>query len=225
MSQERAERLWDIFLHSLWPLLQGMQKYTIPLSLVSFSLALIFALLIALAGLSPRPYLRLPSRFYVWIVRGTPILVQLFIIFYGLPSIGIVLPAFPTVVIALTVAEAAYCSEIMRSTIKSLPQGQWKAGYSLGMSPFQVLRRVILPQAARISIPPLGNQFINLFKTSSLAALVTLPDLFGVAKQIAASTFEPMLLYIVAAGYYLLICSALTIGQNRLEKKFGNYSL
>jgi cystine transport system permease protein len=225
MSQERAERLWDVFLHSLWPLLQGMLKYTIPLSILSFGLSLIFALLIALAGLSHLPYLRMPSRFYVWIIRGTPILVQLFIIFYGLPSFGIILPAFPTVVIALTVSEAAYCSEIMRSTIKSLPQGQWKAGYSLGMTPFQVLRRVILPQAARISIPPLGSQFISLFKTSSLAALVTLPDLFGVAKQIAASTFEPMLLYIVAAGYYLAICSVLTIFQHRLENKFGKYSL
>lgn len=225
MSQERAERLWDVFLHSLWPLLQGMLKYTIPLSILSFALALIFALLLALAGLSPKAWLRLPARFYIWIVRGTPILVQLFIIFYGLPSFGIVLPAFPTVVIALTISEAAYSSEIMRSAIKSLPQGQWKAGYALGMTPYQVLRRVVLPQAARISVPPLGSQFISLFKTSSLAALVTIPDLFGVAKQIAATTFEPMLLYIIAAGYYLAICSVLTLVQHRLERKFGKYTL
>ncbi|WP_246028066.1 amino acid ABC transporter permease [Paenibacillus xylaniclasticus] len=208
---------------SLMPLLKGTVLYTIPISLLSFALGLVCALIIALAGISANPFIRVPSRVYVWIIRCTPILVQLFLIFYGLPSLGILLSPFASIVISLTISEAAYSSEIMRAAILSIPRGQWRAGYALGMSRTQNLIRVVLPQSFRICVPSFGNQFITLFKTSSLAALVTIPDLFGAAKLIAASTFEPMLLYLIAGTYYLILCSALTIWQSRLEKRVGVY--
>ncbi|MDG0794061.1 amino acid ABC transporter permease [Cohnella ginsengisoli] len=223
MAQERFDRILEIISMSLMPLLKGTILYTIPISLLSFALGLLAALFIALAGLSAKPYVRLPARVYVWIIRCTPILVQLFIIFYGLPGMGILLSPFASIVISLTISEAAYSSEIMRAAILSIPGGQWKAGYALGMSRSQNLVRVILPQSVRICIPSFGNQFITLIKTSSLAALVTLPDLFGAAKLIAASTFEPMLLYLIAGAYYLVLCSVLTIWQTRLEKRLGGY--
>ena len=223
MSQERLDRVLEIVFDSLLPLWKGTIVYTIPISVLSFALGLFFALFVALAGLSPNRLWRAPARGYVWIIRCTPALVQLFIIFYGLPSFGILLSPFLSVVISLTASEAAYSSEIMRASIQSIPAGQWKAGYSLGMSRSQTLFRVILPQAIRVCVPSFGNQFIALFKTSSLAALVTIPDLFGVAKLIAASTFEPMLLYMLAGAYYLTLCSALSIWQSRLEKKLGRY--
>ncbi|MDI4643655.1 amino acid ABC transporter permease [Cohnella hashimotonis] len=223
MASERLDRIMEIISMSLQPLLKGTVLYTIPISLLSFALGLVFALAIALAGLSANPYARVPARVYVWIIRCTPILVQLFLIFYGLPSLGILLSPFASIVISLTISEAAYSSEIMRAAILSIPRGQWRAGYALGMSPSQNLVRVILPQAFRICVPSFGNQFITLFKTSSLAALVTIPDLFGAAKLIAASTFEPMLLYLIAGTYYLVLCSALTIWQSRLERRLGAY--
>ncbi|RUS48537.1 amino acid ABC transporter permease [Cohnella sp. AR92] len=225
MNPDRAARLWEIFLHSLWPMLQGTLRYTLPLTIVSFALALPVALAVALAARSRRRTLRYPARFYVWIIRGTPVLVQLYLIFYGLPNVGIVLPAFPTVVLAFTIAEGAYGSEIVRSAIDSVPRGQWRAGYSLGMTGWQAFRRIVMPQAVRVSLPPLGNQFIGLLKTSSLAALVTLQDLFGVAKQIAATTFEPMLLYVSAGLYYLAISTVLAYGQRVLERRFRRYEL
>lgn len=223
MSQDRIERILEIISDSLLPLLKGTVLYTVPISLLSFAFGLIFAMFVALASLSSKSYLRMPARAYVWIIRCTPVLVQLFLIFYGLPGFGILLSPFLSVVISLTVSEAAYSSEIIRASIQSIPAGQWKAGYSLGMSRSQNFVRVILPQAVRICIPSFGNQFITLFKTSSLAALVTIPDLFGAAKLIAASTFEPMLLYLLAGTYYLVLCSLLTLGQGRLEKRLGRY--
>ncbi|WP_223285605.1 MULTISPECIES: amino acid ABC transporter permease [unclassified Paenibacillus] len=220
MTEDRLQRVMEIISDSLVPLLRGTLNYTIPLSLISFFLGLILALLVALASLSPNRFLSKLARSYVWIIRCTPILVQLFIIFYGLPHYGILLSPFVSVLISLTLSEGAYTSEIIRASILSLPEGQWRAGYALGMSRRQVLVKVILPQALRVCIPPFGNQFITLVKTTSLAALVTLPDLFGAAKLIAASTFEPMLLYLLAGVYYLVICSLLTVGQSRLERRW-----
>jgi cystine transport system permease protein len=225
MTDERWLRMMEIVLNSLWPVLRGALLYTIPITVLSFAIGLILALLVALSILSSKPYLHYPARFYVWLIRGTPLLVLLFILFYGLPSVGIYLPAYLTAIIAFSMNGAAYKGEIIRSALTSIPQGQWRAGYSIGMNYLQVLKRIILPQATRVSLPPLGNSFIDLFKATSLVALITIADLFGVAKQIAASTFEPMLLYLVAAVFYLFFCSFLSAIQNRFEKKFGNYTV
>ncbi|MNK61711.1 L-cystine transport system permease protein TcyB [compost metagenome] len=220
MTMDRFERILEIISLSAWPLLKSTIMYTIPLSVFSFVLGLIFAFFVALASLSTKFYLLKPARLYVWIIRCTPVLVQLFIVFYGLPNVGIILSPFVSVVIALTISEAAYLSEILRAAIESIPSGQWRAGFALGMSRLQTLRTVVLPQAVRICIPSFGNQFIALFKTSSLAALVTIPDLFGAARLIASATYEPLLLYMIAGFFYLVLCTFLSFGQSHIEKKY-----
>lgn len=163
------------------------------------------------------------ARFYVWIFRGTPLLVQLFVIFYGLPSAGIYLDAFPAAVIGFTLSVGAYSSEIIRAVISAVPKGQWEAAYSIGMSWRQALARTILPQAARTAVPPLSNSFISLVKDTSLAAAITVPELFQSAQRIVATTYEPLILYIEAALIYLVMSSVLSALQVRLERRFGRY--
>ena len=174
--------------------------------------------LVALARLyGPTPLVAL-VRCYVWLVRGTPLLVQLFLIFYGLPSAGIVLDAFTAAVIGFTLNIGAYSSEIIRATLAAIPKGQWEAAYSIGMNWPQVMWRVILPQAARIAVPPLSNTFISLVKDTSLAA-VTVPELFQAAQRLASVTYEPLILYIETAIIYLLFSSVLSTLQDRLERR------
>lgn len=212
-----------LMLDSLGPLLWAGLIFTIPLTLLSFALGLSLGLLTAVARLfAPRP-LGLIARFYVWIIRGTPLLVQLFVIFYGLPSIGILLDAFPAALIGFTLNIGAYTSEIIRAAIQSVPRGQWEAAYSIGMSWQQAMRRTILPQATRVSIPPLSNTFISLVKDTSLAAAITVPELFQTAQRIVSTTYEPLILYIEAALIYLALSSVLSSLQVRLEKRFSRY--
>ncbi|WP_279475581.1 amino acid ABC transporter permease [Aeromonas veronii] len=173
----------------------------------------------ALARLyGPTPLVAL-VRFYVWLIRGTPLLVQLFLIFYGLPSAGIVLDAFTAAVIGFTLNIGAYSSEIIRATLAAIPKGQWDAAYSIGMNWPQVMWRVILPQAARIAVPPLSNTFISLVKDTSLAAAVTVPELFQAAQRLASVTYEPLILYSETALIYLMFSSVLSTLQDRLERK------
>ncbi len=218
------DRKLQIFMDSLLPLFRAGVAYTIPLALVSFVLGLLLAVATALVRLSSWRIPELIARFYVWIIRGTPLLVQLFIIFYGLPSAGIVLDPFIAAVIGFTLSVGAYSSEIVRAAILSIPKGQWEAAYSVGMTRGQALRRIILPQAARVSVPPLANSFISLVKDTSLAAGITYVEMFRTAQQITATTYEPLLLYSEAALFYLLFCSVLSGLQNVLEKRFDRYT-
>lgn len=197
--------------------------FTIPLTLISFVLGLALGLLTAVARLFGPSPLALLARFYVWVFRGTPLLVQLFVIFYGLPSIGVLLDAFPAAVIGFTLNIGAYSSEIIRATISSVPKGQWEAAYSTGMSWRQAMMRTILPQAGRVAIPPLSNTFISLVKDTSLAAAITVPELFQAAQRIVATTYEPLILYIEAALIYLAMSSVLSTLQARLEVRFARY--
>lgn len=198
-------------------------RFTIPLTLLSFGLGLTLGLVTAIARLfGPAPISGL-ARFYVWIIRGTPLLVQLFVIFYGLPSIGVLLDAFPAALIGFTLNVGAYTSEIIRAAITSVPKGQWEAAYSTGMNWQQAMRRTILPQAARVSVPPLSNTFISLVKDTSLAAAITVPELFQAAQRIVATTYEPLILYIQAALMYLVLSSVLSALQSRLEVRFSRY--
>jgi L-cystine transport system permease protein len=217
------DRLIQIFLDSFLPMLKAGLAFTIPLTLLSFVFGFILAFLTAVARLSNLRVLDAIARFYVWIVRGTPLLVQLFIIFYGLPSIGIVINAFPAAVIGFTISVGAYNSEIIRAAILSISKGQWEAASSIGMTRSQALRRIILPQAARVSVPPLGNSFISLLKDTSLAATITMTEMFQKAQQITATTYEPMLLYSEAAIIYLIFSTVLSTLQRRLEKRFERY--
>lgn len=221
---ERASRIIDILMSSFLPILKAGLEFTVPLAIISFSLGLVLALLTALARISNFKPLVLLAKFYVWIVRGTPLLVQLFIIFYGLPAAGVTLNALTAGIIGFTLSVGAYNSEIIRAAIISIPQGQWEAAYSIGMTYKQALRRVILPQATRVSIPPLANSFISLVKDTSLAATITVTEMFMIAQRITAATYEPLWLYIETAFIYLIFCSVLSVFQNRLEKRLERYT-
>ncbi|GAB1582669.1 MULTISPECIES: amino acid ABC transporter permease [Phyllobacteriaceae] len=213
----------QLMLESLGPLLYAALMFSAPLTLLSFAFGLTLGLIVALIRLfGPAPLVAL-VRFYVWIIRGTPLLVQLFLIFYGLPSVGIVLDAFPAALIGFTLNVGAYTSEIIRAVISSVPKGQWEAAYSIGMTWSQAMRRTILPQAARVAVPPLSNTFISLVKDTSLAAAITVPELFQAAQRIVATTYEPLILYIEAALIYLALSSILSQLQVRLERRLGRY--
>lgn len=212
----------QLMIDSFWPLLSAGLIFTVPLTLITFVLGIVLGLSVALARLyGPAPLVML-VRFYVWLIRGTPLLVQLFLIFYGLPSVGIVLDAFTAAVIGFTLNIGAYSSEIIRATLAAIPKGQWEAAYSIGMNWPQVMWRVILPQAARIAVPPLSNTFISLVKDTSLAAAVTVPELFQAAQRLASVTYEPLILYIETALIYLMFSSVLSTQQDRLEQRLAH---
>ncbi|MGL5812637.1 MAG: amino acid ABC transporter permease [Aeromonas sp.] len=209
----------QLVIDSFWPLLSAGLIFTVPLTLITFVLGILLGFLLALARLyGPRPLVVL-VRFYVWLIRGTPLLVQLFLIFYGLPSAGIVLDAFSAAVIGFTLNIGAYSSEVIRATLAAIPRGQWEAAHSIGMSWPQAMGRVILPQAARIAVPPLSNTFISLVKDTSLAAAITVPELFQAAQRLASVTYEPLILYVETAVIYLMFSSVLSALQGRLERR------
>lgn len=215
----------QLMAESFWPLLQAGLMFTVPLTLLSFAGGLVLAFLVALVRLfGPAPLVWL-VRFYVWLIRGTPLLVQLFVIFYGLPSVGVVLDPLPAALIGFTLNVGAYNSEVIRAAIEATPKGQWEAAYSLSMTRAQALRRTVLPQAARVAVPPLANSFIALVKDTSLAAVLTVPEIFQAAQRIAAVTYEPLVLYLEAAFIYLIFSSALTALQARLEKRYGQHAV
>ena len=220
MSQQSQ---WDLVLDSLGPIVLGAVTGTIPLALVSFALGLVLALGLALMRLSRRWWLSGIARGYISVVRGTPLLVQLFVIFYGLPSIGVVLDPWPSAVVAFSVNVGGYAAEVIRAAILSVPKGQWEAAYMIGMSHRLALRRIILPQAARVSVPPLSNTFISLVKDTSLASLILVTELFRKAQEVAAFSQEFMLLYLEAALVYWVICLALSSAQGSLEKRLDRY--
>jgi cystine transport system permease protein len=216
-------REWDLFWSSFGPLALETVRGTIPLALITFVLGLLIALAIALMRLYGNRVVSSIARFYISVVRGTPLLVQLFVIFYGLPAVGIVLPSWPSAVIALSVNVGGYAAEIIRASILSVPRGQWEAGHTIGMSRALTLRRVIVPQAARVSVPPLSNTFISLVKDTSLTSTILVTELFRQSQQIAAVTGDFMLLYLEAALIYWLVCLVLSFAQTRLERRLDRY--
>lgn len=215
----------DITKASFMPMLKGALFNTIPLTLITFVIGLALATLTALCRISGNRVLEWIARIYVSIIRGTPLLVQLFIIFYGLPTIGITINSFPAAVIGFSLNVGAYASEIIRASILSIPKGQWEAAYTIGMSYPQALRRVILPQATRVSIPPLSNTFISLIKDTSLASLILVTEMFRKAQEIAATNYEFLIVYTEAGLIYWVICFLLSIVQQVLEKRAERYVL
>lgn len=215
---------WELFWASLWPIVREGLRGTIPLSLASFVLGLLIALVVALMRISGNRFLAGAARAYVSVIRGTPLLVQLFVIFYGLPSVGVVIDPWPSAIIAFSLNVGGYAAEVIRAAILSVPKGQWEAGHTIGMSHGQTLQRIILPQAARVSVPPLSNTFISLVKDTSLASLILVTELFRQAQQIAAFSQEFMLLYLEAALVYWVFCLVLSSGQSYLERRLGRYA-
>ena len=214
---------WELVVDSLLPLLQGLVLGTIPLTAVTFVLGLALALVVALMRLSPLRPVSALARAYVSVIRGTPLLVQLFIVFYGLPTFGITLDSFLAAVIAFTLNVGGYASEVVRASILAVPRGQWEAASSIGMDGATTLRRIVLPQASRMAVPPLSNTLISLVKDTSLASTILVTDLFRKAQEIAAPTFQFFTLYAVAAIYYWVVCLALSVVQTRTERRLGRY--
>jgi amino ABC transporter, permease protein, 3-TM region, his/glu/gln/arg/opine family len=223
MAMNEFDRISELLLSSLQPMALAMIKVTLPLTAISFSLGLLIAVLTAIARIANIKILKQLSEFYIWIFRGTPLLVQLFIVYFGLPIVGVTLDVWSAAIITFSLNIGAYASEAVRAAVLSVPKGQWEAATALGMSYAQILRRIIAPQAARISLPPLSNIFISTLKDTSLAASITMVDMFMVAQRIAARTFDPLTLYVLAALFYLIVCTFLTFLQARLEKKFSRY--
>lgn len=218
-----TERVWQLLLDSFSQILVPGLLVTIPLTILSFTFGLLIAIGTALVQIAQIPILKQVARFYIWVVRGTPLLVQLYVIFFGLPSLGIVLDAFPSAVLVFSVNTGAYAAETIRASIESVPKGQLEAGYSVGMSFSQTMRRIILPQAFRVAFPPLFNTLIGLVKDTSLAANITVLEMFMATQQIAARTYEPFALYCEVALVYLLFSTILTKLQAYGEKKLAVY--
>ena len=218
-----SERLAHILLDSFWKILLPGLKMTIPLTAISFALALVIAVAAALVQFARVKYLTGIVRFYIWIMRGTPLLVQLYVVFYGLPNLGVMIDPFPAAVLVFALNEGAYSAETMRAALESVPGGQIEAGYCLGMSYMQIMRRIVLPQAFRTAFPPLSNSLIAMTKDTSLAANITVTEMFMATQRIVARTYEPLALYIEVALIYLLFSTVLTKLQRFGEKKLGRF--
>lgn len=209
---------WHEILGFMPGLLMGA-RITVILTFLVMFLGLVWGLVLALGRLSRFPALRLLARAYVEIIRGTPLLLQLFYVYYVLPFAGIKFEPFTAGTIALSVNYAAYLSEVYRAGIQAIDRGQIEASLSLGMSRALLMRRIVLPQAVRIILPPIGNYFISLFKDTSLVSIITLRDLMFSGEIMAASTFKDFEIFTTIAVIYLIICFPSSLAVTWLERK------
>ena len=212
------DRIVTELLESFPKLLMPALSATIPLTALSFAIGLLIALITALVQIAKIPVLRRLARFYIWIIRCTPMIVQLFVVYFGLPSIGITLPSFPAAVLVFSLSVGAYCSETIRAAIESVPPGQMDAAYCSGFTFRQAMFHIVIPQACSTAFPPLSNSLIGLVKDTSLAYSVALVEVLATAQRIAARTYDYLWLYLEAALVYLIICSLLTVLQRMAEK-------
>ncbi|WP_144140938.1 amino acid ABC transporter permease [Paraburkholderia sp. BCC1884] len=206
----------DLFLRAL-PLLRLAMLTTLALGFISFAVGSALGLLIALARISSIRLVRTAAFIYLSIFRGTPLLLQLLVVYFGLPTYGITLGPFEAATVALTIFVAAYLSEDFRGGLLAVDKGQWEAGLSLGMGYWKMQQRIILPQGLRIAIPPVSSRLIGLMKDTSLASTVTVVEMTRVANQVGASTFRYMDMFLIVGGLYWIISQVLTIAQTYLE--------
>ncbi|NEG89077.1 amino acid ABC transporter permease [Bifidobacterium aerophilum] len=216
-------RVWGIVIDSFTKLIIPGLTVTIPLTLVSFAIGLLLAIVTALVRVAKVPVASQIAWLYVWVFRGTPLLVQLFVIFFGLPSIGVTIPALPSAVIAFSLNVGAYAAETLRGAILAVPRGQLEAGEAVNMPYVTIMRRIILPQAFRSAFPALFNTFIGLVKDTSLAANITVVEMFMAAQRVVAVYYEPLALYIEVGLIYLLFCTVLTWLQGYCERQLAKH--
>lgn len=216
-------RLLDILVDSFPKILIPGLTVTLPLTAIAFSIAMVIAVAAALAQFARVPVITQICRLYIWIFRGTPLLVQLFVVFFGMPKIGITIAPFPAAVIVFSLNEGAYCAETVRAALESVPSGQLEAGLCAGLSYLQTMRRIILPQAMRTAFPPLSNSLIAMVKDTSLAANITVVEMLRATEQINARVYEPLALYIEVGLIYLLFSTVLTWLQRVGEKRLSAY--
>lgn len=217
-------KIWDwnaFFEYLISPyLLQGAWT-SLWLTVISMAIGLVLGLVAAMLRMSKNPILRTPAEFYVWLWRGTPLLVQLIMIYVGLPLLGLKLSVIQSALLGLGVNEGAYLSEIMRAGILAVDRGQFDAARALGMDYVTMMRVVILPQAARVIIPPLGNNFNGLLKTSSLASVISMDELLRRAQMLIQSRFAVLEIFTVAAIYYVAMVTIWSLIQGRIERHFS----
>ncbi len=192
---------------------------TLPLTAVSFTFAMIIAVVMAMVQFANIKVLKQFARFYIWITRGTPLLIQLYIVFFGLPSIGVIIAPVPAAILVFSLNEGAYCAETFRGALESVPKGQIEAGYCSGMSYISVMWHIVLPQAFKTAFPALSNSLIGMVKDMSLTASIAVAEMFYTTQRIVARTYEALALYIELALVYLLFCTVLTFLQRFVEKK------
>ena len=216
-----SERALGVLIDSFPKILIPGLVYTIPLTLASFAIGLALAIAVALLRVNSSKVVQGICWFYVWVFRGTPMLVQLFIIFYGLPGIGIRWDALTSAVIAFSLNVGAYASETVRGAILAVPKGQVEASYACGLTHAQTMFHVVLPQAMKASIPALSNTFISLVKDTSLASNITVTEMFMVTTRLVAVTYEPLLLYLEVGFIYLIFSTVLTWLQGELERRLA----
>ena len=224
MTPQRAQLVMDAFV----PMLKAGITVSVPMAVASFVCGMIIAVIVAFVRVMPqgrwlhRIFLAV-FKVYISIIRGTPMLVQLAVIFYGLPAMNIYFTPIPAAIIAFSLNAGAYGSETVRAAILSVPKGQWEAGFSIGMTYMQTFRRIIVPQALRVAVPPLTNSFISLFKETSLASFVTVTELFRTAQQYGNVGYDFLPVYIEAGFIYWMFCWVLFVIQARLEKHFDRH--
>ncbi|WP_068677679.1 amino acid ABC transporter permease [Oceanobacillus sp. Castelsardo] len=212
----------ELAIRSLPYVLEGLPM-TILISVVGMGIGLVLGLFLALARSSSVRGLRWPARLYISFMRGTPMLVFLFILYFGLPVVGIELNAISAAILGFGLNSAAYIAEINRSSLSSVDNGQWEAARSLGLGYGTTLRSIILPQAIRIAVPPLTNVFMDVVKATSLAAVITVPELFQKTQIVAGREFDAMTMYILVALIYWPICILIGYMQERLENHYSKY--
>ncbi|ANU19699.1 cysteine ABC transporter permease [Planococcus plakortidis] len=212
----------ELAINSLPYVLEGIWL-TLLISMGSMLGGLVIGFFLALARTSKLPLLHLPARLYISFMRGVPILVILFLLYFALPVIGVEFTALQAALIGFTINSAAYIAEVFRSALASVDKGQWESSTALGLTYWQTMRRIILPQSVRIAVPPLSNVYLDLIKASSLAAMITVPEIFQKARIVGAREYDLLTLLILVALIYWAICTVMTVLQNYLEKRYAEY--
>lgn len=206
------EKYYSLFIPAVW--------MTVKITVLGIMMGVVLGLIFSLLRISKHAVLNIPAKAYIWIIRGTPLLLQLLIIYVGFSSILLIDP-IPAAWLALGIHNGAYIAEIFRGAIESVDRGQREAGISLGMTKWKVMRRIILPQAFKRAVPALSNQFIIALKDSSLASSISVPELLLKAKQLGSSNFRYMEMLTIAAVYYLIMTSILTVLANAIERRLN----
>lgn len=212
----------DIAREAIPQILEGL-PYTLSLSLIGFALGTFFGFFVALMRMSKFGPLRWLAMAHISLMRGIPLMVLLFFIYFGLPFMGLQLDAISASIIAFTSMSSAYISEIIRASLSAIDKGQWEAARSLGLRTNVIYRKIIIPQAFRIALPPLSNVLLDMVKSTSLTAMITVPEIFNKAKIVGGAKSDYMTVYICVALIYWVICTLYAVGQVHLEKRLATY--
>ncbi|RQS72578.1 amino acid ABC transporter permease [Burkholderia sp. Bp8963] len=211
---------FDLVVHTLPVLVKGA-VITLKFAVASMVLGLVVGLAIAIMRIGSNRLAAGLAQGYVSVMRGTPLLVQMFVVYYGLPDLGITLDPTTAGIFTLTLNAAAYLSESMRGAILGIGRGQWAAAHSLGLTHVHTLRYVVCPQALRLAVPSLGNTLISLIKDTSLVSVITVTELLRSTQEVIAATFQPLPLYLAAAAIYWVLSTLLTRLQGRVETRLA----